>query len=65
MGLTMAGQLKITLVRSLIGRKPNQKQTAIALGLRKISKTVIRPNNPAIKGMVRTISHMVRVEEID
>lgn len=61
----MAGKLKITLIRSLIGRKPNQKETAIALGLRKISRTVVRPDNPAIRGMVRTIAHMVRVEEID
>ncbi|TFG63866.1 MAG: 50S ribosomal protein L30 [Spirochaetales bacterium] len=61
----MGEHLKITLTRSLIGRKPNQKKTAQALGLRKINKTVIRPNNAAIQVMVRTISHMVRVEETE
>ncbi|MDE6584070.1 MAG: 50S ribosomal protein L30 [Anaeroplasmataceae bacterium] len=52
---------KITLVKSLIGRKPNQVATAKALGLTKIGKTVIKEENEAIRGMIVTIAHMVKV----
>ena len=54
---------KITLVKSLSGRKPNQVATAKALGLKKIGQTVVRPENEAIKGMLITIAHMVKVVE--
>ena len=54
---------KITLVKSLSGRKPNQVATAQALGLKKIGQTVVRPENDAIKGMIVTIAHMVKVVE--
>ena len=43
---------KITLVKSLSGRKPNQVATAKALGLTKIGKTVVKEENDAIKGML-------------
>jgi large subunit ribosomal protein L30 len=56
--------IKITLVRSLIGRKPNQVKTAKALGLRKINQSVIKEKNDAIMGMITTISHLVEVEEV-
>jgi len=52
---------KITLVKSLSGRKPNQKATALALGLNKIGKTVVKEENEAIRGMIVTIAHMVKV----
>lgn len=57
-------KLEITLVKSLIGRKPNQVKTAKALGLTKINQTVIKEQNEAIMGMVNTISHLVSVKEI-
>ena len=57
--------LKITLVKSTIGQKQNQKDTAHALGLRKLNQTVIRPDNPQMRGMVFTIQHLVRVEEVE
>ena len=52
---------KITLVKSLIGKKPNQVATAKALGLKKIGQTVTKEENEAIKGMIVTIAHMVKV----
>lgn len=55
--------LEIKLVRSLIGRKENQVQTAKTLGLNKLNKTVVKPDNESIRGMVRTISHLVEVKE--
>ena len=52
---------KITLVKSLIGRRPNQIATAKALGLTKVGQTVTKEENEAIKGMIVTIAHMVKV----
>jgi large subunit ribosomal protein L30 len=52
---------KITLVKSLIGRKPNQVATAKALGLSKIGQTVVKEENDAIRGMIVTIAHIVKV----
>lgn len=60
-----SGNLKITLVKSPIGQKQNQKDTVHALGLRKMNQTVVRPNNPQMRGMVFTVKHLIRVEEID
>ncbi len=56
--------LKITQVRSRIGRKPNQKATLDALGLRKMNQTVEHNDTPIIRGMINTISFLVNVEEV-
>ncbi|MER3473565.1 MAG: 50S ribosomal protein L30 [Armatimonadota bacterium] len=56
--------LKITLVRSPIGYSKRQKRTVEALGLRRLHQSVIQPDNPAIRGMVRRISHLVTVQEV-
>jgi large subunit ribosomal protein L30 len=58
-------RLRVTLRRSLIGHPKNQKQTARALGLGKLQRTVVRPDTPAIRGMVNTIGHLVTVEQIE
>jgi large subunit ribosomal protein L30 len=60
----MAGKIRIELVKSTIGRKPDQVKTAHALGLNKINSYVILDSNAAILGMVRKINHLVKVEEI-
>ena len=60
----MAEKLKITLVKSTIGAIPKHKQTAAALGLRKLNKTVEMPDNASVRGMVKQIQHLVQVEEI-
>lgn len=57
-------QLRITLVRSTIGRPSDQGRTVRSLGLRRMHHTVIRPDQPAIRGMVQKISHLVKVEEV-
>jgi large subunit ribosomal protein L30 len=56
--------IRVTLVRSPIGRKPEQRATVKALGLRKMNSTVEREANDAILGMVRSVSHLVKVEEL-
>lgn len=60
----MADKLKITLVRSTIGAIPKHRKTVAALGLRKLNKTVVLPDNPCTRGMVRQVSHLVKVEEV-
>ena len=64
MGLIM-GKIKITLKRSLHGRKKKQILTAQALGLRSIGKSVERETTREVMGMVNVISHMVDVQECD
>jgi len=56
-------KVRVTLTRSLIGRPKNQIQTAKALGLTKTYKTVVKPDNEAVRGMINTISHLVEVKE--
>ncbi|NLW08178.1 MAG: 50S ribosomal protein L30 [Clostridia bacterium] len=57
--------LRITLVRSLIGRPETERKTARALGLKKINAAVIRPDTPEVRGQAKKLAHLVRVEEID
>ncbi|MGI6392893.1 MAG: 50S ribosomal protein L30 [Candidatus Izemoplasmatales bacterium] len=57
-------KIKITLIRGLTSKKPNQVRTAKSLGLTKRNSSVVKDDNDAIRGMVETIAHMVRVEEV-
>ncbi len=54
---------KITLVKSLIGRKQNQIATANTLGLKKIGDSTVQPDNAATLGKIKKISHLVEIEE--
>ena len=58
----MAKKLKVTLVRSGINRPEPQKRTIRALGLRKMWHTSVLPDNLSVRGMIRAVSHLVRVE---
>ncbi len=58
-----AATIKIKLVRSLIGRKANQIATARSLGLNKVGKVVLQPDNAATRGKIETIRHLVEVVE--
>lgn len=57
-------KIKITQVRSVIDRPERQKQTMIALGLRKMNATVEVEATPQILGMVTKVNHLVKVEEL-
>ena len=57
--------LKITLVKSVIGSKPVNRRTVTALGLRKTGRTVYRDDSPSVRGMIRNVQHLVKVEEVD
>lgn len=55
--------IQVTLVRSPIGYEKSQKATVQALGLTKMNQTVIKEDNPSIRGMINKVSHLVAVEE--
>jgi large subunit ribosomal protein L30 len=57
-------KLRITWVKSAIGYRRRQKATIRALGLRRLGETVEQPDNPAIRGMLAAVSHLVVVEEV-
>ena len=56
--------LKITLVKSTIGSTPYQKKVVEALGLRKLNHSVELPDNPQVRGAVKKVSHLLKVEEL-
>lgn len=58
-------QVKIRLVRSLIGHPQKQREVIKGLGLRRINSEVIRKDCPEIWGMIRKVPHLVKVEELD
>lgn len=57
-------KLKITLVRSLIGRPETQRKTVYALGLRKTNRSVIHEDTPRIRGAINKVNHLLKVEEV-
>jgi large subunit ribosomal protein L30 len=61
----MAKKMKVTLVRSGINRPEQQKRTILALGLRKMGRSAVLPDNAAVRGMVRSVSHLVKVEAVE
>jgi len=62
--MAKAKKLKITQVRSLIGRTARQKNTVKALGLKRISHSVVQNDCPQIRGMITKVFHLVKVEEV-
>ena len=56
--------IKVTLVKSTIGCKANQIATAKSLGLNKLGKSAVVPNDAAVQGKIKTISHLVKVETV-
>lgn len=60
----MASRLKITLVRSMVGRPEKQRQVLRGMGLTRMNKTVELEDTPAIRGMANKVSHLVRLEEL-
>lgn len=56
--------VKITWVKSAIGRKEDQRRTIKALGLRKLNQSVVKEKTPQIMGMISKVSHLLKVEEV-
>ncbi len=60
----MEKKLKITLIKSYIGRPQKQREILRGMGLGKLNKTVMLKDTPAIRGMVSKVSHLVFMEEL-
>ena len=58
-----AKKLKVTQIKSAIGYRQRAKDTIYSLGLRKMHQTVIKEDNSAIRGMIRSVNHLLKVEE--
>jgi large subunit ribosomal protein L30 len=58
------GKIRITQVRSAINRIAKQKRTIRALGIRRLHHTVEHEDTPQIRGMIRVVEHLVRVEKV-
>lgn len=61
----MGKQLKITLVKSFIGRPEAQRRVLRGMGLGKINKTVLLNDTPEIRGMIRKVIHLVAAVEVE
>jgi len=61
----MAVKLKVTLVKSMIGRPPKHRRILEGMGLTKLNKTVELQDSPSIRGMIQHVSHLVRAKEIN
>ncbi|GAA0960394.1 MULTISPECIES: 50S ribosomal protein L30 [Actinocorallia] len=57
-------QLKITQIKSVISEKQNQRDSLRTLGLKKIGQSVVREDKPEVVGLIRTVAHLVKVEEV-
>ena len=57
--------LKITQIKSPIGGTHTQRATLKSLGLRKIRQSAVHPDSPSVRGMIRTVDHLVTVEEVN
>lgn len=58
-------QIKVTQTRSDIGGSKSQRATLRGLGLKRIGDTVVKEDRPEIRGMIRTVTHLVTFEEVD
>jgi len=61
----MSGKLKITLVKSPIGRPQKQRKVLKGMGLGKLNRSVVRLDTPEIRGMIHSVSHLVKAEEMN
>lgn len=59
----MAATIRITLKKSLIGSKARHRATVRGLGLRRLNHTVEREDTPQVRGMVRSVDHLVEIED--
>ncbi len=61
----MAARLKVTQIKSEIGGKQNQRDSLRTLGLKRIGDIVVKDDSSSVRGLVNTVSHLVKVEEIN
>ena len=57
-------KVRVTQTRSVLGRKPGQKETLVGLGLNKMRSTRELEDTPSVRGMIRKVAHLIKVEEL-
>ena len=57
-------KIRVTQIGSAAGRKPGQRETLIGLGLNKLRRTRLLEDTPSVRGMIRKVAHLVKVEEL-
>lgn len=57
-------QVKVTLVRSVLGRPEKHKRVVLALGLKRTNRSVVLPDNAVVRGMINKVSHLVVAEAV-
>ena len=57
-------KVRVTQIASVLGRKPGQKETLIGLGLNKIRRSRDLTDTPSVRGMIRKVAHLIKVEEL-
>lgn len=60
----MTGKLKVTQIKSGVGRIKRQRQSIRALGIKRLHQSVEHPDTPQLRGMIEKVSHLVKVEEV-
>ena len=61
----MADQIRVTQIRSAIGRRHDQRETLIGLGLNKLSRSRVLHDTPEVRGRINKVHHLVRVEPVE
>ena len=59
------GRLKVTQLRSKVGGRPEHRETLRSLGLKRIGDVVVKEDRPEIRGMVHSVRHLIKVEEVE
>lgn len=62
--MSSSAKLKVTQIKSTIGRPDKQEKILVGLGLRGVNRTVVVDNTPAFRGMIKKVLHLVTVEEV-
>jgi large subunit ribosomal protein L30 len=62
--VSSSAKLKVTQIKSTIGRPEKQEKILVGLGLRGVNRTVVVDNTPAFRGMIKKVLHLVTVEEV-
>ena len=57
-------KVRVTQIASVLGRKPGQKETLVGLGLNKMRRTRELEDTPSVRGMIRKVAHLIKVEEL-
>ena len=57
-------KIRITQVKSIIGRPERQKRTMLALGLKKMNQTIQHESTPQVLGMIKKVAHLLKIEEV-